>query len=92
MLADAKSLQKYVSRADKRRLDEYFESIRALEKRIEFSEKQTTEVRSDRALTDTLTTPSSWDPLRPPGVRTAYARHDRSGFLVRRDPRVDVYV
>ena len=58
VLEDARSLSKVVSAADSLRLDEYFESIRALERRIEFSEKQSTEMANDRALTDTLVAPT----------------------------------
>jgi len=58
VLADARALGNYVSRADRYRLDEYFESIRALERRIEFAERRSAEVRDDAALTDTLTTPT----------------------------------
>jgi len=58
VLADAQSLRKYVSAADQKRLDQYFESVNALEKRIEFAERQTSEVARDRALTDTLTAPA----------------------------------
>ena len=57
VLADAKSLRKYVSNADQHRLDEYFDSIRALEKRIEFAEEQTLKMQGDKALTDALTRP-----------------------------------
>jgi hypothetical protein len=57
VLADARSLRKQVSQADQHRLDEYFESIRALEKRIEFAEIQTERMKKDRALTDSLTRP-----------------------------------
>lgn len=58
VLADARSLSKVVSVEDSLRLDEYFESIRALERRIEFSERQSTEMANDRALTDTLVAPA----------------------------------
>ena len=58
VLADARALGSYVSAADRYRLDEYFESIRALERRIEFAERRSTEARDDGALTDTLTTPT----------------------------------
>jgi len=58
VLADANALRGYVSRADQYRLDEYFESIRALERRIEFAERRSTEIRDDGALSDTLTTPT----------------------------------
>ena len=62
VLADAKSLRRQVSKADQHRLDEYFESIRALEKRIEFSERQTERLKQDRALTETLRRPASGIP------------------------------
>ena len=58
VLADARALGSYVSGADRYRLDEYFESIRALERRIEFTERRSTEMRDDGAVTDTLTTPT----------------------------------
>jgi hypothetical protein len=58
VLADARSLASIVSAADSLRLDEYFESIRALERRIEFAERQSTEMLNDRALTDTLVAPT----------------------------------
>ena len=58
VLADARSLANVVSAADSLRLDEYFESIRALERRIEFAERQSTEMLNDRALTDTLVAPT----------------------------------
>ena len=58
VLADAKALGSYVSGADRYRLDEYFESIRALERRIEFAERRSAEMRGDGAVTDTLTAPT----------------------------------
>ena len=58
VLADAKALGSYVSGADRYRLDEYFESIRALERRIEFAERRSAEMRDDGAVTDTLTAPT----------------------------------
>ena len=58
VLADVRSLSGYVSAADRGRLDEYFESIRALERRIEFAERRSTEMRDDGGLSDTLTTPT----------------------------------
>ena len=58
VLADANALRTYVSRADRYRLDEYFESIRALERRIEFAERRSAEMRDDGAQSDTLTTPT----------------------------------
>jgi len=58
VLADARALRVYVSGADRHRLDEYFESIRALERRIDFAERQSTDMRNDGAVSDTLTTPT----------------------------------
>ena len=58
VLEDAAALRQVASHADQYRLDEYFESIRALERRIEFSERRSDQMRDDRALTDTLTTPA----------------------------------
>ena len=58
VLADARTLRGYTSKADQYRLDEYFESIRALERRIEFSEARSGQMRSDGALTDTMMTPT----------------------------------
>lgn len=58
VLAEARSVKNQVSSLDRSRLDEYFESIRALEKRIDFAEKRSTEKGNDKALTDTLIAPS----------------------------------
>jgi hypothetical protein len=57
VLQDAKSLRGRVSQADQERLDQYFESIRALEKRIEFAEIQALRMGQDKALTDSLIRP-----------------------------------
>ena len=70
VLADARSLQKQVSIADRRRLDQYFESISALEKRIAFSERHTADVARDQALTDTLTPPA-------PGIPSSHENYIR---------------
>ena len=58
VLAEAHSLSGYISSADRLRLDEYFESIRALERRIAFAERRSSEMLDDRALNDTLATPT----------------------------------
>jgi len=48
VLADAKRLRSKVGVADQRKLDEYFESVRSVEKRIEFDAKRTAgEYKSD---------------------------------------------
>ena len=57
VLAEARTLLNYVSASDKHRLNEYFESINALEKRIAFAENQTRELSSDGALTPSLIAP-----------------------------------
>jgi hypothetical protein len=62
VLADARSLRNQVSQADQHRLDEYFESIRALEKRIEFAEIQTERMKKDRVLTESLIRPTAGIP------------------------------
>ena len=57
VLEDAHALQRAAGRTDRVRLEEYFESVRALERRIEFSERRSAAMGRDRALTDTLTAP-----------------------------------
>ena len=57
VLDEVKALRSVTSRADQYRLDEYFESIRALERRIEFSELRSQEMKDDHTLTDTLSAP-----------------------------------
>ncbi len=58
VIEDAAALRQIASHIDQYRLDEYFESIHALERRIEFSERQSDQMHNDRTLTDTLTTPA----------------------------------
>lgn len=62
VLADANSLRGTVGSSDKIRLEQYFDSIRALEKRIEFSERKSHETGVDGGLTDTLTRPAAGIP------------------------------
>ena len=57
VLDEANALRGVASQADQYRLDEYFESIHALERRIEFSEQRSRAMRDDQALTDTLAAP-----------------------------------
>ena len=57
VLDEARDLARTIGSADRQRLDEYFESIRALERRIEFAERRTSEVSHDGALTNTLEAP-----------------------------------
>ena len=70
VLADAKSLRASVGPADQQRLEQYFESIRALEKRIAFSERKTEQTAADRALTDSLRRPA-------PGIPTGHEEYMR---------------
>lgn len=70
VLADAKSLRGSVGPSDQARLDQYFDSIRALEKRIEFSERKTEQTAADRAFTDTLRRPA-------PGIPTEHEEYMR---------------
>ena len=70
VLEDARDLRRAASRTDRVRLDEYFESIRALERRIEFSERRSTQLGADRALTDTLTAPE-------PGIPSDHGEYVR---------------
>jgi len=57
VLADARSLRQTASKTDQVRLDEYFESIRALERRIEFSEQRSLAMSQDTAVTNTFVPP-----------------------------------
>ncbi|MEQ8211004.1 MAG: DUF1552 domain-containing protein [Lacipirellulaceae bacterium] len=54
----ARRLRKQVSRQDQHRIDEYFQSIRALEKRIEFANRRSHEMSADQTLTDMFTPPA----------------------------------
>ncbi len=57
VLAHAKSLRGKVSDADRRKIDEYLESLRSVERRLEFAEKQSKKFAEDKALTDSLRRP-----------------------------------
>jgi hypothetical protein len=45
VMAEARDLQKRFGRRDRRKIDEYFESIRSVEQRIEFAERESKDVR-----------------------------------------------
>lgn len=62
VLADARSLEGRLGRADRERLEQYFEAIRALEKRIAFSERQTQELTRAGEPTETLMRPQAGIP------------------------------
>ena len=61
--AHAADLKRNASADDKRKIDEYLESIRGVERRISFAEKISTQASADRALTDTLIRPSAGIPI-----------------------------
>ena len=58
VLDDARDLSRQIGQADRLRLEEYFESIRALERRIEFAERRSSAMLDDGAKTNTLATPT----------------------------------
>ncbi len=66
VLAEAKSLQGKVSGSDKRKIDEYFESVRDIEMRIERSEKFTANLPKDMTV--------------PEGIPDSYEEHIRVMF------------
>lgn len=68
VLAQSKDLKRRASAADGRKIDEYLESVRAIEKRLQFAEAQSKRVAADRALTDTLKRPK-------PGIPTSHEEY-----------------
>ncbi len=58
VLGHAKSLKTRVSHADQQKIDEYLESVRAVEKRMEFAETQNQRASREGLLTDTLQRPA----------------------------------
>ena len=58
VLEQSKSLKRRASMADGRKIDEYLDAVRAIEKRLEFAEEQSRRIADDQALTDTLTRPA----------------------------------
>lgn len=62
VLDQSKSLKRRASAADGRKIDEYFDAVRAVEKRLDFAEAQTQRIAADRALTDTLARPAAGIP------------------------------
>ena len=73
ILEDAKSLRSRVSNDDHRKLDEYLESVRAMERRIQFADKQAQRASSNPALTDSLVRPDA-------GIPEDYGEYMRSMF------------
>ena len=70
VLDDAKSLRKRVSDSDKRKVDEYLESIRAVEARIEFSKKHQVIASRNPLLQQAMVRPDS----EPPEDHKSYVR------------------
>lgn len=62
VLGHAKTLKTKVSVADKQKIDEYLESIRAVEKRMEFAEAQSARASQEGVQTDTLQRPAAGIP------------------------------
>ena len=63
ILEESKSLRKRTSAADSRKIDEYLEAVRSVEKRLDFAEQQARRVGDDKALTDTLQRPTAGIPI-----------------------------
>ena len=53
----SKSLKRRASVADGRKIDEYLDAVRSIERRFEFAEKNSRRIAADKALTDTLSRP-----------------------------------
>ncbi len=70
VLEQSKSLKRRASEADGRKIDEYLDSVRAIEKRLEFAEEQSKRAAADRALTATLKRPK-------PGIPTNHEEYVR---------------
>ncbi|MEM7476475.1 MAG: DUF1552 domain-containing protein [Planctomycetota bacterium] len=62
VLSDAKRLQGRISRDDKRKVDEYLDSVRAIERRIEFAETQTKRANANTKLQNALVRPDEGIP------------------------------
>jgi len=62
VLSDAKRMQRRVSDQDQRKLDEYLDSIRAIERRIEFAEKQQGRAKNNPTLAKAMVRPEAGIP------------------------------
>jgi hypothetical protein len=62
VLGHARTLKTKVSIADKQKIDEYLESVREVEKRMEFAEAQSQRASEEGVLTDTLQRPEAGIP------------------------------
>ena len=70
VLSQSKDLKRRASRADQRKIDEYFDAVRSVEKRLAFAEKQSLRMGEDRSLTDTLRRPQ-------PGIPSSHEEYVR---------------
>ena len=62
VLSDAKRMQRRISDQDQRKLDEYLDSIRAIERRIEFAQQQQSRAKSNSLLKKSMVRPASGIP------------------------------
>ena len=70
VLENARAMKRAGSREDRRKIEEYLQSIRSIERRLEFAEKQTDQAVLVGELTDTLTRPQ-------PGIPTSHGEYVR---------------
>jgi hypothetical protein len=70
VLSDAKRMQRRVSDQDQRKVDEYLESIRAIERRIEFAEEQQGRAKNNAALAQAMVRPA-------PGIPAEHGEYMR---------------
>ncbi len=70
VLENARTLQRKGSREDRRKIEEYLESIRSIERRLAFAEQQTDQALQGGDLTDTLSRPQA-------GIPTSHAEYVR---------------
>lgn len=70
VLSQAKSLRNDVSTSDRRKVDEYLDSVRAVERRITFAGQQSLRAKKEGAVSDTLLRPA-------PGIPTDHGEYVR---------------
>ncbi|MDC0284017.1 DUF1552 domain-containing protein [Mariniblastus sp.] len=70
VIENARSLQRSGSRADRRKINEYLQSIRSIEKRLAFADERVNQALHRGELTDTLTRPE-------PGIPTNHFEYVR---------------
>lgn len=79
VLDDAKSMRNNINGTDGRKLDEYLDSVRALEKRIEFAQKESLEAAKEA----TTKKPGNYSPLidvNPQGAPKDFVEHVKLMF------------